>query len=80
MVARQNGFDVSSMKDIGPGSDDAAVLAVSVAEDRVLLTFDKDFGDMVFQKGNQASAGIILFRPRLRDPTHVAKFMLAVLQ
>lgn len=80
VLARQNGLDMTWMKELGPGSDDDVVLALSVSEDRVLVTFDKDFGDMVFQKGKQASAGIILFRPRLRDVGYVAQFMLTVLR
>jgi predicted nuclease of predicted toxin-antitoxin system len=78
-LARQNGIDVTAMREIGPGSDDDKVLALSVNEGRILVTFDKDFGDMVFHQGKQASAGVILLRPRLRDGNYLAQFMLGVL-
>jgi predicted nuclease of predicted toxin-antitoxin system len=38
------------------------VLALSLAESRILITFDKDFGELVFRRGSKGSQGIILFR------------------
>jgi predicted nuclease of predicted toxin-antitoxin system len=76
---RTGGHDVTSIKDVGPGSTDVAVLARALAEDRVLLTFDKDFGELAFHLGQSASPGIILLRPRLRSPAYLVRFTLAVL-
>ena len=33
-----------------------------MAESRLLLTFDKDFGELTFRLGVPASCGIVLFR------------------
>ena len=78
-AARLAGFDVVSISEICPGADDRAVLARSVAEDRVLVTFDKDFGELGFREGARATAGIILLRPRLTSPDYIAGFVLDVL-
>ena len=40
------GHDVASVRSIAPGSADRDVLALAVREQRVLLTFDKDFGEL----------------------------------
>ncbi len=61
------------------GADDNDILARSIAQQRVLVTFDKDFGEMAFRQGKKATHGIILMRPWLRDPTFLSRFMLAVL-
>ncbi len=45
----------------------------------MLLTFDKDFGEMAFEQGKTATPGVILLRPRLRSPEHVAQFTVALL-
>jgi hypothetical protein len=45
----------------------------------VLLTFDKDFGKLAFRMGRRASCGIILFRPSLRSPEYLSRFISAVL-
>src|SRR5947209_3306767 len=44
------------------GSSDEEVLSRAQAEGRILLTHDKDFGDLAFQAGLPATCGIILIR------------------
>ena len=78
-AARQGGLDVAWIKEISPGADDESVLAMARAEDRVLITFDKDFGEMAFRQGKTSTPGVILLRPRLRDPDYLARFALAAL-
>ena len=76
---RLAGRDVAWIVEICPGSDDDVVLAMSLTESRVLLTFDKDFGEMAFRQGKDATCGVLLLRPRLREPNYLARFAAAVL-
>jgi predicted nuclease of predicted toxin-antitoxin system len=78
-AARNAGHDLAWIKEISPSAGDDAVLAISLSESRVLVTFDKDFGEMAFRQGRSATCGVVLLRPRLRSPEHLARFMLAVL-
>ncbi|HTU93779.1 MAG TPA: DUF5615 family PIN-like protein [Gemmataceae bacterium] len=78
-AARRAGVDITWVRDISPGISDEVVLALSQAEGRVLLTFDKDFGEMAFEQGKTATPGVILLRPRLRSPEYVAQFTVALL-
>jgi predicted nuclease of predicted toxin-antitoxin system len=78
-AARQGGLDLTWIEEHSPGAEDDDVLALGRAEGRVLLTFDKDFGDMAFRQGKTSIAGVILLRPRLRDPDYLARFAMAVL-
>ena len=41
---RQDGHDVVWIRTTAPGSSDPQVLAKTQSENRILLTFDKDFG------------------------------------
>lgn len=59
---RQSGHDVGWVRMDAPGITDLQVLERAVAEDRVLLTFDKDFADLSFHSGLAAPCGIVLFR------------------
>jgi predicted nuclease of predicted toxin-antitoxin system len=59
---RDDEHDVRWIRTDAPGLDDRGVLSRAVAEERVLLTFDKDFGELAFHAGVPASCGIILFR------------------
>ena len=58
---RAAGFDVLAVVEYCPGASDEEVIALSVTEERVLLTEDKDFGQLVFA-ANRATAGVILIR------------------
>jgi Domain of unknown function (DUF5615) len=51
---------------------------MSSADGRVLVTFDKEFGDMAFRQGKTATCGVGLLRPKLRSPDYLARFMVAV--
>ncbi len=79
MSLRMDGHDVTWMRDAGPGSPDDVVLSLAQAEDRILLTFDKDFGELAFRRGQAATPGVILLRPRLRSPDYLVRFTQAVL-
>jgi predicted nuclease of predicted toxin-antitoxin system len=78
-AARQAGHDVAWIAESSPGAEDDAVLSNAHAENRILLTFDKDFGDLAFHQGKTATCGVILFRPRVRSPSYLVQFVLAVL-
>ncbi len=76
---RGDGHDVAWIKERNRGASDDVVLALALSENRVLLTFDKDFGELAFRLGQTASPGVILLRPRLRSPDHLVRFARAVL-
>lgn len=59
---RSAGHDTASIAEEAPGSPDRAVLERAVAEDRILLTFDRDFGDLVYRRGASVPPGVILLR------------------
>ena len=77
---RQDGHDVVWIRTDAPGSSDPQVLAQAQAEDRILLTFDKDFGELAFRARLPATSGIILFRIAAPSADHVAKVAVATLK
>jgi predicted nuclease of predicted toxin-antitoxin system len=58
----QKGHDVAWIRADSPGISDPEVLERAQAENRIVLTFDKDFGELAFRAKVPATAGIILFR------------------
>jgi predicted nuclease of predicted toxin-antitoxin system len=48
---RAAGHDVVYMAEVAPAASDAKVMTLAQAETRVLLTEDKDFGDLIFRRG-----------------------------
>lgn len=77
---REAGHEVFWVRTEMAGAADEEVLAHAIAEDRVLLTFDKDFGDLVFQSGLPATSGIILFRISTTSPDAAAERVLKVVE
>ena len=59
---RRRGHDVLSVKESMRGADDRSVLLRAEAERRLIITHDKDFGELAFRHRHRASCGIILFR------------------
>lgn len=76
---RADGHDVLWIREAAPGIPDADVLARARAESRLLITFDKDFGELVFKLGAKASHGIVLFRIPQPSAAVVAARVAAVL-
>ncbi|HZT22727.1 MAG TPA: DUF5615 family PIN-like protein [Verrucomicrobiae bacterium] len=76
---RQDGHDVLWIREAAPGSSDDAVLARARDEKRLLITFDKDFGELVFRRGAKASQGIVLFRIAQPSAAVVAARIAAIL-
>lgn len=77
---RRRGHDVLWIREVARGSGDDAVLARAQAEDRLLITFDKDFGELVFRRGKSASRGVVLFRLGKPSPEVVARRAAQILE
>jgi predicted nuclease of predicted toxin-antitoxin system len=58
---KQLGHDVFSVYDQARGLDDQIILRRAVAEDRVLITNHKDFGELIFRE-NRPHRGVVLLR------------------
>ncbi len=58
---KEQGIDIQSISLLNPGADDEAVLTTANNDRRVLITFDKDFGELIFRK-RKAHHGVILLR------------------
>jgi predicted nuclease of predicted toxin-antitoxin system len=59
---RSAGHDVLWVKEAMAGAKDHEVLARGQAEARLVVTFDKDFGELAVRSGLPAESGVILFR------------------
>lgn len=70
---RANGEDVVWLREDARGSSDEQVLARAQIEERILITFDKDFGELAFRSKLPASGGVILFRISAPSSQEVAR-------
>ena len=80
LALRASGFDVAWIRTDAAGSKDPDVLRRAISEDRVLLTFDKDFGDLAFQYGLPAECGIVLFRLQASSSAALAEMVVKAIR
>ncbi|MCS6988005.1 MAG: DUF5615 family PIN-like protein [Chloroherpetonaceae bacterium] len=57
------GFNVRQVSSIAPGASDEAILQISIAENEIVITDDKDFGELAFRRA-KSSCGVMLLRLR----------------
>jgi len=72
---RAAGNDVAWIRVDAPGSSDPEVLARAARDERVLLTFDKDFGELAKASPLPASCGVILLRIPMPRPDGVGQHL-----
>src|SRR5438309_12055994 len=58
---REAGYDISSISEDSPSIKDEKVLSRAYAQNRVILTNDKDYGDLIFLN-HLPHKGVVLFR------------------
>jgi predicted nuclease of predicted toxin-antitoxin system len=58
---REAGHDVVAISEVAKGATDDQVLGQALDAKRVLITEDRDFGELVYARG-RSSAGVILVR------------------
>jgi len=76
---RQQGHEVAWVREDAPGSLDTQVLQRAQDEGKVLITFDKDFGELAFRHGLPVTCGIILFRISTPSSEYIARLAVAAL-
>ena len=59
---RTAGHDVAAVIEDSRGAKDHEVLARAAREGRIILTFDRDYGELVYRLRHPAPAGIIYLR------------------
>ncbi len=62
-----------------PGAADEEILTRAVRETRIVLTFDRDFGELVFRLRLPPPQGIVYFRFDPATPTEPAEYLLRLL-
>jgi predicted nuclease of predicted toxin-antitoxin system len=67
---REEGYDTKAVRDIDPSMEDSEIIRIAVAESRMVVTMDKDFGELVYHCSMRHSGVLLL---RLEDETGAEK-------
>jgi len=77
---RKAGYDILSITEDSPGIEDTEVLAWAVSDQRVILTFDRDYGELIYRLGLTPPSGVIYLRYQPLNPIEPAEQLLMLLQ
>ena len=77
---RDAGFVVEYIRESSPGAKDEEILSRPDIREWVLLTYDRDFGDLIFNRGYSPPAAILYTRLDRKAPEVIATRFLNVLE
>ena len=78
-ILRNNSLNIKSIAVEFSGITDKEVMEIALKEDRTILTFDRDYGELIFKYGYKPSAGVILFRWDHFSPTEPGQVLVELL-
>jgi len=67
---REEGYDTKTVRDIDSRMEDEKIIHTAVAENRMVVTMDKDFGELVYRCSMKHCCVLLL---RLEDATGTEK-------
>lgn len=59
---RNQGYDVRYISEDFPGITDKQVLSIAIKEKRIVITFDRDYGELIFKYKMRPEKGILYLR------------------
>jgi len=79
IILRQAGYHVLSVSELFPGISDFEVIDRAIANNSVILTFDKDYGEIIFKHARQNPPAVIFFRFKGENPESAGQMLIDIL-
>ena len=76
---RKKGFDIASVGLDAPSITDREVMQIASDENRTIITFDRDYGELIYKHDFRPPAGVIYLRMRNYQPEEPAELLLKLL-
>ena len=77
---RAKGHDVFWGRTDLQGAADDMILSRAQRDGRIVITFDKDFGELACRQGLPAQCGVVLFRVPITVPGRLSERIVSVLE
>ncbi len=76
---RSASYEVASIIEDSPGATDRVILSRAHAEHRVILTFDRDYGELIYRYHQLVPSGVVYFRFVPQSPEEPAERLIELL-
>ncbi|MGK6350184.1 DUF5615 family PIN-like protein [Parapedobacter sp. DT-150] len=74
-LLRTLGLDIKSIAEETFGIADNEVVAVAQQENRIILTFDSDYGEIIYRHGLDSPPAVIYFRDKGLEPLFAGRML-----
>jgi len=71
-LLKKKGVDIVTVSEVSPGLGDEEILDLANKEKRIVITFDRDFSQLIFRQ-KRKTEGLILLRFNPESPQQIAK-------
>lgn len=78
-MLRQKGFDVISIQEKSPGISDIEVMEIAIEQGLIILTFDSDYGELIFKYTKDNPPAVVYFRDKGNSPAFAATILIRLL-
>lgn len=79
-LIREAGYTIYSVSEIMAGSKDAVVLKYACENRLIILTFDRDYGELIYRHKSPIPEGIVFFRFVPLKSSEPAEILLQILK
>ena len=79
-LIRKAGFDIVSIYEGSSGISDPDVINAANDQKRTIITFDSDYGELIFKHGLVVDMGVIYLRFPTSNPTIAGEVITAILE
>ena len=77
---KSKGYDIKSIGLDNPSISDNEVIEIAIKEDRLIITFDRDYGELIYKYGYKPKAGVIYLRFKEFSPVFPGQLIHDILQ
>lgn len=80
LLIRDAGFDIVSVGEEFAGISDPEVISFANTEGRTIITFDSDYGELIFKHGLKVDQGVIYLRVSTSRPKVAAEIVIPLVE
>ncbi len=79
LILREHGLEVKSIQEDNPGISDEEVIDIASKLNLIILTFDSDYGEIIFRYAKENPPAVVFFREKGNNPEFAALSLLRLL-
>jgi predicted nuclease of predicted toxin-antitoxin system len=79
LILRENGYTVNSIQEDFPSISDEEVIRIALESNLIILTFDSDYGEIIFKYSKENPPSVVFFREKGIKPEFAALSLINLL-